>query len=338
MLIEQHSLIQILEGTGSIEVDFKVYHDWADKLLFLEKGQFIKFLGNDFQIRRIEFPDEVLFHNTDVRVLFKHLIQLGYIHFKDCVECERYLNSTIFSEHLPEIIDVSAQQWYWQNPFAAKPEEYHIIFDVKELIDDNFRNTLSAADWSALLNAYENVDAQALMKNKVGLSVPKLFRNKKLLEGKKEVAFSDKRIQEIAFDLGYTDPAYFNRAFKAETGQTPGDFRAAFDFPRPDHFLQDLYALLEEHHQQQHQTAFYAEQMHLSVKSLSRKVRDKLQISLGQLIRQQLIHSAKDLLAQGEAVKSVAYQLGFEEPHHFSAFFKHQLGTSPSTYQKKKSK
>lgn len=338
MLMERHSLIQVMQGTGGIEVDFQVYHNWADKLLFLEKGQYIKFLGHDFQIRKIEFPDDILFHNADVRVLFKHLIQLGYIHFPDCVDCEQYLNSTIFSEHIPQIIDVSTQQWFWQNPFKAKPEEYHIIFDVKDLIDTNFRNTLSAGDWSDLLNTYPGFDALALMKNKVGLSVTKMFKKKKILEGKKEVAFSDKQVQEIAYELGFDDPAYFNRSFKAETGQTPTDFRAAFNYPRPDHFLQDLYALLEEHHQSQHQIAFYAQQMHLSVKTLSRKVQKKLQTSLGQLIRQWLITSAKSLLAKGETVKSVAYQLGFEEPHHFSAFFKLMVGDTPSSYKEKMSK
>ena len=76
--IEKYTLIHILSGIGSIQVDFKNYVDWQEKAIFLEKGQYIKFLSDDFVVRRIEFSDETKFHNDDVRVLFKHLISLGY--------------------------------------------------------------------------------------------------------------------------------------------------------------------------------------------------------------------------------------------------------------------
>jgi AraC family 4-hydroxyphenylacetate 3-monooxygenase operon regulatory protein len=32
-------------------------------------------------------------------------------------------------------------------------------------------------------------------------------------------------VQEIAFELGYQDPAYFARFFKKNTGETATDFR-----------------------------------------------------------------------------------------------------------------
>ena len=50
-LIEQYTMFHILKGTGGIEVDFKQYHDWEDKLIFLEKGQYIKFLSENFVAR-----------------------------------------------------------------------------------------------------------------------------------------------------------------------------------------------------------------------------------------------------------------------------------------------
>ena len=53
--IERHTLIHILSGKGSIQVDFKNYFDWQEKAIFLEKGQYIKFLSDDFTIRKIEF-------------------------------------------------------------------------------------------------------------------------------------------------------------------------------------------------------------------------------------------------------------------------------------------
>jgi AraC-like DNA-binding protein len=38
---------------------------------------------------------------------------------------------------------------------------------------------------------------------------------------------SDKAVKDIADRLGFTSPAYFTRAFQAQTGQSPSDFRKA---------------------------------------------------------------------------------------------------------------
>ena len=72
--INKYTLIHILSGNGSMQVDFKNYFDWQDKAIFLEKGQYIKFLSEDFIVHKIEFPDKTNFNNKEIRVLFKHLI------------------------------------------------------------------------------------------------------------------------------------------------------------------------------------------------------------------------------------------------------------------------
>ena len=335
--INNYSLFHILDGNGSIQVDFKNYFDWEDKIIYLEKGQYIKFLSDDFIVRKIEFPNEIIFRNKEVRVLFKHLISLGYINFNECLDCQKYLSHTVFADDPLNIIDVSSEQWFWQNPFQADKEEYQIIFDAKEIIDQQFSNQLTAANIADLINK-NGYKAQSLIRDKVGLSIKSLFANKKLIESKKQIAFTDKNIQEIAFDVGYNDPAYFNRVFKSETGQSPNEFRNDFDYENRDQFAQDIISLLRMHHMQEHKLIFYADKMNLSVKALSKKVRNKLNVSLGQLIRLEIINSAKKMLDEESNVNDVAYQLGFEEANHFSTFFKHYTELSPLEYQSKKYK
>ena len=332
--INQYSLFHILSGDGSIQVDFKNYFDWQDKAIYLEKGQYIKFLSDNFVVRKIEFPNEIIFRNKDVRVLFKHLISLGYINFNECEDCQKYLNSTIFSSNTSDIIDVSSQQWFWQNPFQANKEEYQIIFDVKDVIDQQFPNHLTNTELATLINE-NGLDAQALIKNKIGFSIKTLLIDKRILESKKEIAFTDKNIQEISYDLGFKDPAYFNRVFKKQTGQSPLQFRNNFDFPNRDIFTQDILELLQTYHTQERKLEFYAQKMNLSVKVLSKKVRDKMNVSLGQLIRFELINTSKALLIQGISIQDVAYQLGFEEANHFSSFFKHYTKISPTDFLNK---
>ena len=335
-LINQYTMIHILEGTGGIEVDFKSFHDWADKLIFLEKGQYVKFLNEGFIARKIEFEDLQIFRNKDFRVLFKHLISLGYINFDACSDCQKYLGDSILSQPT-EILDISSQQWYWQNPFNVDKSEYHIIFDVKEIIDQQFKNHLSNQKIIELLGKYE-LNAQAIYTQKVGITVKNLLGNKRLLESKKEVAFTDKSIKEIAYEFGYKDPAYFNRIFKQNTGLSPQQFRDSMPYEERDKFIQELYELIQQFHAQERNLNFYAEKMHLSVKTLSKKVKDRLQLPISQLIRQEIIKSSKKLLAEGQTIHEVAFQLNFEEANHFSAFFKHHTQMNPSEFQLKKYK
>ncbi len=256
--IERHTLIHILSGKGSIQVDFKNYFDWQEKAIFLEKGQYIKFLSDDFVVRRIEFSNQNKFYSDEVRVLFKHLISLGYIDLLECDECSAFLSEATLTEHSADIIDVSSKQWYWQNPFKANKEEYQVIFDTKEIIDAEYANNLSSNDLVGLINE-RGYSAQALLKNKIGLSVKNLMGAKRLQEGLKEVAFTDKNIQEISFELGLKDDAYFNRIFKNATGQTPKQFRKNFDFENRDLFTQDILRLLQKYHTEERSLAFYAD-------------------------------------------------------------------------------
>lgn len=334
IFITKNAMLHVLRGSGGIEVDFKVFHNWQDKLIFLDKGQYIKFLSDDFIIRKIDFEDDTIYQNQEFRVLFKHLVSLGYIHFDECSDCKRYLDSAILSNPA-QLLDISTQQWFWQNPFGAHPEEYHVIFDVKDVIDQQFKNQMGISEIVELLNDH-NLNPQKVYKEKVGITIKALQSKKVLSEAQKEVAFSNKSMKEIAYEYGFNDPAYFNRFFKQNTGHSPGDFRETQNLNPKDHFADQLYELISLHHQQQHQIGFYAEEMNLSIKALSKKTKERLNITLGQLIRLELIKSAKKHLREGVSIRDIARLLHFEEPNHFSTFFKHYTGENPGTYLHKK--
>ncbi len=52
-----------------------------------------------------------------------------------------------------------------------------------------------------------------------------LLHDRLLAEAKRSLLYSDLGVAEVAFDLGFTDPAYFNRFFTSRVGCSPGRFR-----------------------------------------------------------------------------------------------------------------
>lgn len=78
----------------------------------------------------------------------------------------------------------------------------------------------------------------------------------------------------------------------------------------------------------------YAAAVHITEKKLNQIVTDKTGLSTSALIYRQLILEAKRLLNTGITSKEVAYDLLFDDPAHFSKFFKSQTGQSPSEFVK----
>ncbi len=61
-----------------------------------------------------------------------------------------------------------------------------------------------------------------------GRSASALIRDRQMLEARRLLAYTQIRIAEVAFQLGYSDPAYFSRVFAGHTGVAPREFRRGF--------------------------------------------------------------------------------------------------------------
>jgi AraC-like DNA-binding protein len=72
--------------------------------------------------------------------------------------------------------------------------------------------------------------------------------------------------------------------------------------------------------------------MQISKRSLSMKCRALLGDSPAQLFTRFKIQKAVQLLSHTDRpVKEISYELGFENPYHFSRVFRRICGTTPST-------
>ena len=55
-----------------------------------------------------------------------------------------------------------------------------------------------------------------------------IITNRIVLEAKRQLLYTNKTLNEIAFDLGFTDYTYFSRLFKKHVAITASDFRKLY--------------------------------------------------------------------------------------------------------------
>jgi len=72
--------------------------------------------------------------------------------------------------------------------------------------------------------------SRAQLHNKIkaltGRSTGLYIRYIRILEARKLLNDPELNISEIAYDVGFGDPAYFTRCFKDEFGKAPSEFRS----------------------------------------------------------------------------------------------------------------
>lgn len=78
----------------------------------------------------------------------------------------------------------------------------------------------------------------------------------------------------------------------------------------------------------------YADSLNITEKALNEIVKAQTGKSTSQVIYNQIVLEAKRLLQTGMSAKEVAYDLNFDDPAHFSKFFKSNTGYSPTEFRK----
>src|SRR5205823_4430440 len=68
-----------------------------------------------------------------------------------------------------------------------------------------------------------------IVRKQTGMTASDLIHERVVVEVKRSLVHVEANISDISVSLGYDDPAYFARLFKRSTGQTPSEFRSAFD-------------------------------------------------------------------------------------------------------------
>ena len=93
-----------------------------------------------------------------------------------------------------------------------------------EQIESNYMEDLSAEQLAKSVYVSPQYLSRLFVRY-VGCSVYEYLTNYRINQAKKLLMKRDRRIQEIAHDVGYTDASHFIVMFKKLTGMTPAQFR-----------------------------------------------------------------------------------------------------------------
>jgi AraC-like DNA-binding protein len=236
----------------SVTIDFKHYKTTSPSLFFINSNQYLQidkegknqgyfmYYNRDFycvQIHDAEVAcDGLLFNNIfempmtalpDKEVLF---IEGIYNQIQEEFDSPDSSQEEMIRTYLKQLIIKATRIWKIQQLGVLNDEpskEMDFFRDFSRLVEIHFRTKHTVADYADILG----VAAKTLSNkfNRLELSQPNdIIKDRIILEAKRLLGYSALSVKEIAYQLGYEDPAYFNRLFTNKVGDTPSNFKKKY--------------------------------------------------------------------------------------------------------------
>jgi AraC family transcriptional regulator, transcriptional activator of pobA len=120
---------------------------------------------------------------------------------------------------------------------------------------------------------------------------------------------------------------------RLKTQQQPEALSLVSDMKEP-FILQNLKDAIEKDFRKKHSASDYADALNISAKALAKIAKSYFNKTLTELISERIIIEAKrELYLTNKTIKEIAYELGYEDEHYFSRFFKTNADVSPQLYR-----
>ena len=242
-----YEVLLIKEGNTIQNVDYQEFNIQSATLFFISQGQLHLWGKTDrSNIRgyRLMFTEDFfLLNHIDKNFLFE-LVFLDNIYFNPCISVSNEANSTIykyfdllFEEYerddanskvlqsllfltLTEVQRITTHQK--SNMVVSK--EIGIYKKFLELLEDNFKKHLPIGDYAGKL-CLSQKQFTRIIQGITHQSVSDVIKNRIILEAKRLLTCTDMNINQISYELGFEDSAYFARFFRRETQQSPTEFK-----------------------------------------------------------------------------------------------------------------
>jgi AraC-like DNA-binding protein len=244
-----YSIFWIESGEAVHATEFVEYSLKADTILFVPPGlkhrMYIdKSVGGTYMLFNEDFiqynrknhvplKEYRLFNNSDFRSLImvspgkreklKNITGLIFDEIQNSDEYSPDIVLNLLHLFLLESRRIFDQQNQIEKEIPEATPDTTII-KFKQLIEENFTREKNVSPYAEMLNMNPSC-LNELTKRTTGITAGELIRNRVIDETKKLLYSSKMSGKEIAYELGFDDPAYFSRFFKKYTGATLKEFR-----------------------------------------------------------------------------------------------------------------
>lgn len=107
-----------------------------------------------------------------------------------------------------------------------KTDQVDIIREYNFLVEQHFRENHAVADYAQML--HKSPKTLSNLFKKIGSKSPSQFiKDRLMLEARRLLAYTDKTISEVGYDLGFVDVQSFSRFFKKDQGISPAEYRVS---------------------------------------------------------------------------------------------------------------
>ena len=246
--INNYRIFWIKEGKGNYQIDFNSYSFNNNVLFFLSPGQMFSIDSEEIkEAYQLSFNRDfycIQTHDTKVAcngVLFNNIYETPFVSpaTKETERLDRILANLIEEFELEETAQYDMLQSLLKQFIVYSvrvKKEYDVVKEDTEtklfkdfslLVEQNFRKMHSVTDYANRLG----ISPKSITKHfqKLGAKTPsELIKNRILLEAKRLLIYTDKTVKEIAFELGFNDPAYFTRFFTKTVLKSPLQFKKEY--------------------------------------------------------------------------------------------------------------
>jgi AraC-like DNA-binding protein len=104
-------------------------------------------------------------------------------------------------------------------------EHYNNLFQkFNQLVNEHYKVKPRVSEYASLLYITAG-HLNDVIKEVTGKNAKQFIDDRRILEAKRLLYWTEKPIKEIAWDLGFDDAAYFTRFYKKQTGELPTSFQ-----------------------------------------------------------------------------------------------------------------
>ena len=244
--IDSFDIIWIREGEAHYTIDFNEYHVNGETLFFLSPGQLFSVASEKIKVAyRIRFVKDfycIESRNKNIAcngLLFNNIYEFPYIKPDEVTSSKLADLINQIKEELKEpgeahfdflhacltlFLIHSTRVKKLQKVTGEAPEEDDITDQFSMYVDKYFREEHSVAFYAELL--YLSPKSLSKKLHRMQRNTPsEIIKERIITEAKRDLFYTNKTVKEIAYELGFEDPAYFTRFFKKATGFAPLIFK-----------------------------------------------------------------------------------------------------------------